>query len=87
MNNEKWAQLFGNLICKSTDHELDGYELALYHQLCVTIKQEARLYELILYKSIKEAKDVIWPDQDEGGTSSQDSDTEEYRDSNQPPQV
>jgi len=87
MSNDKWQQIFSNLIIKSTTQELDPYELVLYHQICTTIKQEARLYELILYKSIKETKDVIWPDKDEGRTSSQDFDTEERGNSDQSPEI
>ena len=87
MKYEIMAQIFANLCSKSIQVELNDYEQVFYNQLCLVLKQRARLEELLLYKTLKEAQDVIWPDQDEGGTPLQDFDSEEHRGDGEPPEV
>ena len=70
-----YAILYNNLLQLRLQGQMGPYELTLYQQLATTLKQRARLDELLLQRSIQDVKNGKGFDQASGGTPSQGSST------------
>ena len=74
-----YAVMLNNLMQIQLHRALGPYELALYQQLLVTVKQRSRLDELVLQRAIEDMKNGKGSNQASGGTTQPDPQTKEHR--------
>lgn len=79
--------ILSNLMTIRLNDTLGSYELALYQQLLVTTKAQARLDELRVRAAIKEAQDGQRTDQTTGGIPPQAPEATQHRGDDSPPAV